>query len=198
MDWSLATSIDVERVFSHGQLLLSHMRSRLSTQTTQAMLCVGQWTALKLVKTADVQAVSEMKDEEGIEKKRWKKDGIWLCQMNLILTKYTTDIWLYGYTLHGYQTHTHGKHTREKPVPHLRVRVYLGVWVRVSLGIPRVYLCYCLGILEAMIPQGLFKWHIHRSIHCHAKPGRIGYWSSKPTWTGNQQNQPFKWVGSKL
>ncbi|KAF8715594.1 hypothetical protein AX14_012572 [Amanita brunnescens Koide BX004] len=49
-----ATSIDVER-------------------TTWAMLCVGQWTALKLVKTADVQAVSEMKDEEGIEEKEMEE-----------------------------------------------------------------------------------------------------------------------------
>ena len=37
------------------------------------MLCVGQWTALKLVKTADVQAVSEMKDEEGIEEKEMEE-----------------------------------------------------------------------------------------------------------------------------
>ena len=37
------------------------------------MLCVGQWTALKLVKTADVKAVSEMKDEEGIEEKEMEE-----------------------------------------------------------------------------------------------------------------------------
>ena len=49
------------------------MQSRLSTQTTQAVLCVGQWTTLKLVKTADVQAVSEMKDEEGIEEKEMEE-----------------------------------------------------------------------------------------------------------------------------
>ena len=69
----LATSIDVERVFSRGWLLLSHTWSQLSTQTTWAVLCVGQWTALKLVKTADVKAVSEMKDEEGIEEKEMEE-----------------------------------------------------------------------------------------------------------------------------
>ncbi len=59
-----ATSIDVERVFSRGRLLLSHTRSRLSTQTTRAVLCVGQWSVCNLVKTEDVVAVSKMEDED--------------------------------------------------------------------------------------------------------------------------------------
>ncbi|PIL31003.1 hypothetical protein GSI_05696 [Ganoderma sinense ZZ0214-1] len=45
-----ATSIDVERLFSHGQLILSHVRSRLSAQTMRAILCVGSWSVLNLVK----------------------------------------------------------------------------------------------------------------------------------------------------
>ena len=64
---SLATSIDVERIFSRGRLLLSHTRSRLSMQTTRAVLCVGQWCVQKLVKTEDVVAVSKLNDEEGDE-----------------------------------------------------------------------------------------------------------------------------------
>lgn len=64
----IATSIDVERIFSRGRLLLSHTRSRLSTQTTRSLLCVGLWSLQKLVKTEDVIAVSKMQDEEGDEK----------------------------------------------------------------------------------------------------------------------------------
>lgn len=48
-------------------LLLSHTHSRLSTQTTRALLCVGQWCVQKLVKTEDVVAVSKLNDEEGDE-----------------------------------------------------------------------------------------------------------------------------------
>jgi hypothetical protein len=32
------------------------------------VLCVGQWSALKLVKDEDVNSITEMKDEEGDEK----------------------------------------------------------------------------------------------------------------------------------
>ncbi|KIJ09043.1 hypothetical protein PAXINDRAFT_88030, partial [Paxillus involutus ATCC 200175] len=41
-----ATSVDVEHIFSRGQLLLSHVRSRLSAQTTRAILCLGGWSHL--------------------------------------------------------------------------------------------------------------------------------------------------------
>ncbi|GLB45613.1 putative hAT family C-terminal dimerisation region [Lyophyllum shimeji] len=60
-----ATSVDVERVFSRGRLLLSHVRSRLSAQTTRALLCLGSWSLLGLVKDTDVLAVSSMNDVEG-------------------------------------------------------------------------------------------------------------------------------------
>ena len=62
-----ATSIDVEHVFSHSRLLLSHTRSHLSTQTTRAVLCVDQWSVCNLIKTEDVVAVSKMEDEDGEE-----------------------------------------------------------------------------------------------------------------------------------
>ena len=62
-----ATSIDIECIFSRGCLLLSHTQSRLSTQTTRAVLCVGQWSVCNLVKTKDVMVVSKMEDEDGEE-----------------------------------------------------------------------------------------------------------------------------------
>ena len=62
-----ATSIDIEHIFSRSRLLLSHTQSRLSTQTTRAVLCVGQWSVCNLVKTEDIVVVSKMEDEDGEE-----------------------------------------------------------------------------------------------------------------------------------
>jgi hypothetical protein len=60
----LATSVDVERVFSRGHLLLSHVRSRLSAQTTRSILCLGGWSLLGLVKDDDVRVVAALPDIE--------------------------------------------------------------------------------------------------------------------------------------
>lgn len=62
-----ATSVDVERLFSCGRLLLSHVHSRLSAQSTWALLCLGYWSRLKLVKTEDVMKVSALPDVKGNE-----------------------------------------------------------------------------------------------------------------------------------
>jgi len=62
-----ATSVDVERLFSRGRLLLSHVRSRLSAQSTRALLCLGSWSRLGLVKDTDVLAVTVLDDVEGDE-----------------------------------------------------------------------------------------------------------------------------------
>jgi hypothetical protein len=61
----LATSVDVERLFSRGRLLLSHVRSRLSAQSTRALLCLGIWSKLNLTRDDDVKKVSELPDLEG-------------------------------------------------------------------------------------------------------------------------------------
>jgi hypothetical protein len=63
----LATSVYVECIFSKGRILLSHLRSRLSVQSTRALLCIGNWSLLGLVKAADIKrAVSctEIEEEE--------------------------------------------------------------------------------------------------------------------------------------
>ncbi|KIP01061.1 hypothetical protein PHLGIDRAFT_38406, partial [Phlebiopsis gigantea 11061_1 CR5-6] len=41
-----ATAVDVERFFSRGRILLSHIRNRLSATSTRALLLVGAWTRL--------------------------------------------------------------------------------------------------------------------------------------------------------
>jgi hypothetical protein len=71
-----ATSVDVERVFSRGRLVLSHTRSRLATQTIRAVLCLGPWSLLHLIRDSDVKAVSQMPDvEEGLSEEDQLEKG---------------------------------------------------------------------------------------------------------------------------
>ena len=62
-----ATSVDVERIFSCGHHILSHIRGWLSAQLTRALLCLGSWSLLGLVKNTDVLAVTVLDDVEGNE-----------------------------------------------------------------------------------------------------------------------------------
>ncbi|KIM92175.1 hypothetical protein PILCRDRAFT_57149, partial [Piloderma croceum F 1598] len=54
-------------LFSHGQLLLSHVQNWLSAQTTQALLCLGSWNLAGMVKDEDVMKVAVLNDVEGDE-----------------------------------------------------------------------------------------------------------------------------------
>ena len=63
----VATSIDVERTFSQGWLLLSHVWSRLSVQLTCALLCLGVWSSMGYVKDSDVKAVAVLSEVDGEE-----------------------------------------------------------------------------------------------------------------------------------
>jgi hypothetical protein len=60
--------VDVERTFSRGRLLLSHVRSRLSAQTTRAILCLGIWSSMGLVKDNDIKTVATLPDVDGDDK----------------------------------------------------------------------------------------------------------------------------------
>lgn len=74
----VATSVDVERLFSRGRLILSHVRSRLTAQSTRALLCLGYWSRLNLVKTEDILKVSSLADVEGTDEQELEDgwDGI--------------------------------------------------------------------------------------------------------------------------
>ena len=61
-------SIDVERTFSQGQLLLSHVQSRLSVQSTRALMCLGTWSLLGYVNDADVKAITILPELRAGEK----------------------------------------------------------------------------------------------------------------------------------
>ena len=62
----LATSVDVERVFSRGRLVLSHTRSRLSAQTSRAILCLGCWGTLDMAKASTLARVFKGVREAGL------------------------------------------------------------------------------------------------------------------------------------
>ena len=64
-DIASATSVDVERLFSCGQLVLSHTYSRLSVASTHALLCLGSWSLAGLVRNEDVEAAVKL-DEVNI------------------------------------------------------------------------------------------------------------------------------------
>ncbi|KIK32223.1 hypothetical protein CY34DRAFT_27934, partial [Suillus luteus UH-Slu-Lm8-n1] len=59
------TSVDVEQLFSRGCLILLHVHSRLNVQSTCALLCLGYWSQLGLVKNEDVLAISNLGDVVG-------------------------------------------------------------------------------------------------------------------------------------
>ncbi len=64
---SPATSVNVEWVFSYGHLILSHVCNCLSVQSTHALICLGSWSLLGLVKNMDILAITALDDAEGNE-----------------------------------------------------------------------------------------------------------------------------------
>jgi hypothetical protein len=65
---SVATSVDVERVFSKGRILLSHVRNQLSVQSTRALMCLGAWSLMGYVKDRDLKEVTVLPDLKEGEK----------------------------------------------------------------------------------------------------------------------------------
>ena len=61
------TTVDVERVFSRGRLILLHVRNRLAVQSTRVSLCVGLWSSLGLVKDDDIKMSLSIDDIRGKE-----------------------------------------------------------------------------------------------------------------------------------
>lgn len=68
IDSLIATSVDVERVFSHGRLLISHVCNRLTAQTCRAMICLREWGRLGLIDNDDLKVVTAMPEASGAEK----------------------------------------------------------------------------------------------------------------------------------
>lgn len=48
-----ATLVDIKRVFSRGRLILPHVHNGLSSQSIRALLYLGEWSLLGLIKDDD-------------------------------------------------------------------------------------------------------------------------------------------------
>ncbi|EPS93983.1 hypothetical protein FOMPIDRAFT_31187, partial [Fomitopsis schrenkii] len=51
------TSVGVERLFSKGRIIVTHLRNGLSAASIRALMCLNSWSILGLVCDADVLAV---------------------------------------------------------------------------------------------------------------------------------------------
>jgi len=70
-----ASSVAVERVFSKGRLLISHVRNRLSAQSTRALLCLGYWSKMGFVKPDDMKALPD--EEDDLDSEVWSNTNEW-------------------------------------------------------------------------------------------------------------------------
>ena len=66
-DTFLATSVNVEHVFSKGCILLSHLHSWLSVQSTHVLMCLGEWSSMGFVKDSDIIAAAALPEVDGEE-----------------------------------------------------------------------------------------------------------------------------------
>jgi hypothetical protein len=64
----LATSVGVERTFSKGRILLSHVRNQLSVQSTRALMCLGVWSLWGYVRDKDINSVTALEEIVGEER----------------------------------------------------------------------------------------------------------------------------------
>jgi hypothetical protein len=65
----------VERTFSKGRILLSHLHNRLSVESTHALICLGVWSLLGYVRDSDVKAETLRPAVEGEETTDELKNG---------------------------------------------------------------------------------------------------------------------------
>ncbi|KIM53565.1 hypothetical protein SCLCIDRAFT_51203, partial [Scleroderma citrinum Foug A] len=57
-----ATSVDMERAFSRGHLLILHVWSHLHVQTIWALMCIKDWRQQGLIKDTDILAVTMLEE----------------------------------------------------------------------------------------------------------------------------------------
>ena len=67
-----ASTVAVERVFSKGRLIMSHVRNRLSPDSSQALLCLGAWTRAGYVQASDLKYAASQPDAKDDEP--WPED----------------------------------------------------------------------------------------------------------------------------
>ncbi len=65
-------AVDVERSFSRGQILISHLHNRLCPASIRALMCLGDWCRLQLVSDAELAAALRS-NAAAAEKKKGKE-----------------------------------------------------------------------------------------------------------------------------
>ncbi len=70
----LGSSVAVERGFSKGRILLPHLRNRLDIQSTRALLCLGDWSKMKLIKNEDLLDTARLPEADAEEDEELAKD----------------------------------------------------------------------------------------------------------------------------
>lgn len=65
--YSSATTINVERLFSKGRILITHLHNGLSASSISALMCLNNWVENGLVKDSDVLAVTAESPDDDVE-----------------------------------------------------------------------------------------------------------------------------------
>ena len=69
----------MERVFSQGRLVLPYVRNHLTSESTRALVCLGDWSARGLVKDCDIKTMAILPDVLGEQEPEfqwgWEKSG---------------------------------------------------------------------------------------------------------------------------
>ena len=73
------SSVGVEHVFSQGRLVLPYVHNCLTSESTHALVCLGDWSTRGLVKDYDIKTAAILPDvlgEQELEFQRgWEKSG---------------------------------------------------------------------------------------------------------------------------
>ena len=72
----LASTVSVERSFSRGQILISHLRNRLRSNTIHALMCFGDWSRLDLFTPPELEAMLKDGDDNAQDNKGFVDDDI--------------------------------------------------------------------------------------------------------------------------
>ena len=69
----------MECVFSQGRLVLPYVHNRLTSESTRALVCLGDWSARGLVKDCDIKTAAILPDVLGEQEpefqRGWEKSG---------------------------------------------------------------------------------------------------------------------------
>lgn len=70
---NIASSVNVERTFSRGRILIPHLRNRLRGETIRALMCFGDWSRQDLFSNQELvdYLVSDSSNDDEDESMDW-------------------------------------------------------------------------------------------------------------------------------